>query len=387
MKSYLVRISILKSFLNRPYFFLIRSLMIIPKYRRWLKRNSIWYNKFLSKSNKVNVLAVYFIQNIEKYIYRKLFQTSILEAISIAVNKKCNLSCNYCYQDKLNQDAYIKKKLFDRIIKRSNETKQFDIIGGEPFSEPKKLFHLLDSHDDRFFFIYTNGTLLTKSVLQKIRKYQNIIIMISFDGWIESEKNRGVSSLKMESLFKLLDQQDICFGISINVYSENFSDVVSDKFIEEMLGYGCFAFKFSSIIGIDNFSLNNKELTFFKEWFLHAKKKFFGLWGSPCINTSKGCCAGIKTIHISCSGNIYPCPHISMSTGNILQQSLDQVLNTSFFLKLRQYSKNLKDPLKKCLPLYHQNELNKIIYNYQDKFYKDTNKIIKENSIEKIKFK
>jgi MoaA/NifB/PqqE/SkfB family radical SAM enzyme len=100
---------------------------------------------------------------------------------------KCNLQCDHCYnrsgeytEDKMTIEAWI--NLASEIVKEGGI---FECIlsGGEPLLLGDKLFELMDIlHDDgTFFLLITNGYLLNKDIVDKLKKYRYRWIQISID--------------------------------------------------------------------------------------------------------------------------------------------------------------------------------------------------------------
>ena len=84
----------------------------------------------------------------------------------IAPGKACNLRCPGCYSDSDDKRNKLEWSLVDRIMEEAKSLwgeRFFVISGGEPFayrSEGKGLMELFEKHQDCFFMVYTNGTLI-----------------------------------------------------------------------------------------------------------------------------------------------------------------------------------------------------------------------------------
>ncbi|MGM0621992.1 MAG: radical SAM protein, partial [Bacteroidota bacterium] len=101
----------------------------------------------------------------------------------ISVTDDCNLNCQGCWVTGKKSNSRMSAEDLDRII---NETKAkgsyfFGILGGEPLMY-KPLFDVLKKHPDCYFQLFTNGTLLTPSVAEELRKMANVTPLISFEG-------------------------------------------------------------------------------------------------------------------------------------------------------------------------------------------------------------
>jgi len=117
----------------------------------------------------------------------------------VSPTKFCNLHCAGCYA---NSDAASHEKLafdvVDRIIQEKTETwgAVFTVIsGGEPLlyqSEGKTIFDLALKHQDNYFLMYTNGTLIDAAMARRLAEAGNITPAISVEGYeAETDARRG----------------------------------------------------------------------------------------------------------------------------------------------------------------------------------------------------
>ena len=121
----------------------------------------------------------------------------------VVTNLSCNLDCEYCYERKFPRnntlDACVDfiHACFDRDKDKPNVGGAIiDVIGGEPFLQPKLLIaifetaEMLAARDNRpyIFSISTNGTLFNKQINRDIIKrwHHHISVGVSIDGLPES---------------------------------------------------------------------------------------------------------------------------------------------------------------------------------------------------------
>jgi len=119
-----------------------------------------------------------------------------------------------CYAD---ADDQVRALEWDVLDKAVSETRalwgsQFVVIsGGEPLayrSQGKTILDLAARHQDIYFMFYTNGTLITREVAQKIADLGNLIPMISLEGWRErtdARRGAGVFDQVMAAMDTLYD--------------------------------------------------------------------------------------------------------------------------------------------------------------------------------------
>lgn len=136
----------------------------------------------------------------------------------IVTNLSCNLDCEYCYERKYprnNKAADIVDFLhacFERDKDLPNVEVVIDIIGGEPFMQPKLLMaafetaeQLCEEHKRPFMFsISTNGTLLDRPLNKEIieRWKDRLSIGVSIDGLPESHDKYRIFTTSREGSYE-----------------------------------------------------------------------------------------------------------------------------------------------------------------------------------------
>ncbi|HQP89813.1 MAG TPA: radical SAM protein, partial [Bacteroidales bacterium] len=160
----------------------------------------------------------------------------------ISPTARCNLTCVGCYAGNYSKQEDLSFELVDRIF---NEAKDLGIYfvtvsGGEPFMWPH-LLDIMEKHHDMFFQIYTNGTLITKDVANRLGKLGNAAPAISIEGFEkETDARRGEGTFKriMEAMDNLRNA-GVPFGFSATPTKLNIETLMSDEFIDLMIEKGC----------------------------------------------------------------------------------------------------------------------------------------------------
>jgi MoaA/NifB/PqqE/SkfB family radical SAM enzyme len=160
--------------------------------------------------------------------------------LTISPTKRCNLRCTGCYAassaDNANTLTY---PVFDRILKdkRDEWGSHFTVLsGGEPTmyrSEGKDLFDILREHQNQYFMMYTNGTLIDDRLAKKMAEVGNITPAISVEGWEEqTDERRGKGAFaKIHRAMEALKRNGVPFGISVTATRHNAEIILSDEFI------------------------------------------------------------------------------------------------------------------------------------------------------------
>jgi MoaA/NifB/PqqE/SkfB family radical SAM enzyme len=160
--------------------------------------------------------------------------------IFISLTSRCNLRCIGCSAHK--EDARdLETGLIDWIITDAKEkgTKLFVLAGGEPFLR-RDVFSLLKKHDDAYFQIFTNGTLIDDAIADFFSITGNALVLFSLEGHSEdTDSRRGADVFqRITRSMSLLKEKGVLFGISVLVTPRNFEIVTSEDFVNEMIRRG-----------------------------------------------------------------------------------------------------------------------------------------------------
>ncbi len=262
----------------------------------------------------------------------------------ISPTAKCNLTCVGCYAGNYSKQEDLSFELADRIF---NEAKDLGIYfvtvsGGEPFMWPH-LLDIMEKHHDMFFQIYTNGTLITKDVANRLGKLGNAAPAISIEGFEkETDARRGEGTFKriMEAMDNL-SNACVPFGFSATPTKLNIETLMSDEFIDLMIEKGCAIGWFFQYVPIgrkpdvslmatpeQRFRLRRRSIEI-----RNTKPIFIGdFWNDgPYVG---GCICGARQggyFHINCHGDVEPCVFLQFSVDNIKDKKLIDVIQSPFF--------------------------------------------------------
>ena len=284
-------------------------------------------------------------------------------SILISPTMRCNLSCIGCYAGNYTKSDDLEFEVVDRIIQEGKEAGVafFTILGGEPFMR-SDLFDLYQKHNDAFFQVYTNGTLINNKVARKLAELGNAMPMVSIEGFekeTDQRRGRGVYK-KIIKAMEILQKHRVPFGYSVAVVRENIKTVTSDKFIDMLIKKGALIgwyFLYMPIGKTPDLSLmpTPKQRLYLKKRRDHirANKPLFiiDFWNdAPYVG---GCIAAKDYIHINHRGEVEPCIFTHFTQVNIKNTSLKKAMNCQFFKEIRKrqpYSDNLYLP---CMLIDH----------------------------------
>lgn len=150
--------------------------------------------------------------------------------ITLSPTQACNLNCLGCYScsDKKSM-SHLPYEMLERILNdlHDNMSNRFvTISGGEPFmyrDKGKNIFDLFAQFKDRYFLVYTNGTLLHEKNCEKLAELGNVTPAISIEGWKEQTDERrgaGIHDQLLENI-NSLKKNGVPFGISSTISTMN----------------------------------------------------------------------------------------------------------------------------------------------------------------------
>jgi MoaA/NifB/PqqE/SkfB family radical SAM enzyme len=280
--------------------------------------------------------------------------------LTISPTAKCNLYCKGCYAaSSAGNSESLNFDIFDRMLKEKKELWQSRltvISGGEPLvynDKGRTLFDILEGNRDNYFMMYTNGTLITEEVAERLADLGNITPAISVEGFEkETDERRGKGVYKrIEAAMDNLRKAGVPFGISITATRQNAEIVLSDELIDHYFHekgafYG-WIFQYMPIgrsFTLDLMVTPEQRLCMFqREQEIIKDKELFmvDFWnGGPyalgCIS------AGRRYFYIDWNGNIAPCVFFPYYLANIYDiyrenKTLNDVYHSPYFQSIRKW--------------------------------------------------
>jgi len=278
--------------------------------------------------------------------------------IVLSPTQKCNLNCIGCYADShAKSAATLPFGVVDRIVDEAYNkwgNRFMTISGGEPFmyyDKGKTLIDIFKKYDKMFFLVYTNGTLITKQMAEKLAKLGNVTPAISVEGYeIETDSRRGKGIFSMVLVaFANLRAAGVPFGISVTATKHNFDLLKADKFydffFDKQGATYMWQFQFMPIgrAKADAHLMITPEqrVVLYRQWEKMLEKKGYCIadfWNSGVL--SNGCIAYAKRgngyLYINWDGNVMPCVFVPYYVDNVKDlfsegKSVTDALKSRFF--------------------------------------------------------
>jgi MoaA/NifB/PqqE/SkfB family radical SAM enzyme len=263
----------------------------------------------------------------------------------ISVTDDCNLNCQGCWVTGKKKNSRLSAAQLDQIV---TETKAqgsyfFGILGGEPLLY-KPLFDLFRKHSDCYFQLFTNGTLLTAEVAEKLRQCANVSPLISFEGDEEvADIRRGGKDVYQRTQQAITHATDagLVTGVAISVCKSNLEMALSPGFIQSLIQKGVtylwyYIYRPVGENATVELSLSLAEIGQLRSFMVDARTKFDiiiidAYWDAE----GKGLCPAASGLshHINASGFIEPCPVIQFATDRVGDKPLAEIYRSSAFLK------------------------------------------------------
>lgn len=276
----------------------------------------------------------------------------------VSPTMRCNLNCIGCYAGSYSQKDVLTSGDIDRLFSEAKELGIYfiTISGGEPFVR-KDLLDLFEKYNDIYFQVYTNGTLISEEVVDRLAALGNVAPAISVEGYAaETDHRRGDGVYKkLEEVWKRLTDKGVIFGFSATPTRRNIDLVFSDEFIDTMIEKGAlFGWYFHYIpIGRkpdvtlmptpDQRAVARKRVNILRNTKPIILADF---WNDGHL--TGGCIAGGRTyMHINANGDAEPCVFVHFAVDNIRNKSLREVMDSSLMRAIQKrqpYSKNLMTP-------------------------------------------
>lgn len=297
--------------------------------------------------------------------FEKEFGAKQPSFILVSPTKACNLHCTGCYADSDEKVQSLDWDIVDRLISEAYDLWgiQFIVVsGGEPMvyrSQGKGLLDLAEKHQDCYFMFYTNGTLITDQLAQRMAELGNIVPMVSLEGWKEqtdARRGKGVFDKVSETMDRLY-HAGVLYGASITPTRQNAEIVTSEEFIDYLFfeKHVAVAWMFQYMpIGrsytLDLMPSPQQRLEMWQRCWQYVREKqvfIADFWNSGtavdgCLSAGGHGNGGY--FYIDWNGNVNPCVFVPYSPVNIKDvyargETLNDVFNAPFFQDIRKFQK------------------------------------------------
>ncbi len=292
----------------------------------------------------------------------------------------CNLHCKGCYarsngiaEDEASdrKETLSPQQWHDIFTESAQLGINFSLLaGGEPLMR-KDILESVAEVKDMIFPIFTNGTLIGPSYLQFFKKNLNMVPIISIEGTgMSTDERRGAGVFKraMQSM-ELLKGEDLFFGTSITVTTENMHLVTSAEFIDQLRSYGCKIVFYVEYVpteaGTEHLAFADEHVAEMERLLVQRREEYDDIIFLSFPGDEKalgGCLAsGRGFFHIGPDGSAEPCPFSPFSDSNVAEMGVRQVLQSPLFRKIRAAKALGWEHTGGCTLFEHREEVEKMV--------------------------
>lgn len=301
------------------------------------------------------------------------------------ITERCNWHCRHCYQEEKSiRDELNSKQMFNvfkqyiSLLKLWNmEQASISFTGGEPLIRNDLIPFLRKIkryHNNLVFRILSNGSLLSKPIIRKLKLLGIQNFQVSLEGMKENNDNiRGDGAFeKTVKAIKLLDANKVKTAVSFTLTKQNVKDIHPLVNLCEELGVSALGIRRLVPCGIgmqlrkqllEPFELREQYLNIEKIKRMLKRKKIKLKILNGCeqglIALEKKCkmdnfCCVVegRSIAILPNGDVLACRRLPIKLGNVLEKSLSDIYyNSAIFWNLKDLS-NIHRKCKKCDVFY-----------------------------------
>ncbi|MGA2762021.1 MAG: radical SAM protein [Spirochaetia bacterium] len=293
-----------------------------------------------------NAVLDNFVADRRQAEYQREHGAPPLSNIVVSVTERCNLACEGCWASEYDKRDDLPLALLDRVIRELKEMRAnfVTFTGGEPFMR-KDILDLIEAHPDAIFQVYTNGTLITESLADRLQSLGNVIPLLSINGFEEANDSiRGRGNFQtVVRAFDLLADRGILFGVSLTATSKNLDSLLDPEFYDFLIGKGAkigWVFQYMPVGRNPTLDLmlspaQRKQLGQFIYAVRNSRPFFIAdFWNDGAM--IGGCMAGGQQyIHITNRAEVEPCVFCHFSVDSIRDKSLHEVIRSPFFADIR----------------------------------------------------
>lgn len=218
------------------------------------------------------------------------------------------------------------------------------LAGGEPLTR-RDILEAVAEVKDMVFPVFTNGTLIGPRYLEFFRDRLNMVPVISIEGTAigtDARRGQGVFQRALKSM-EMLKGEDLFFGVSITVTTENYLQVTSSGFIDSLRNLGCKIIFYVEYVpmdaGTEHLALGDGHVAGMESIMEERRAEYSDIIFLSFPGDEKelgGCLAsGRGFFHIGPDGAAEPCPFSPFSDGKVTEIGIRGALRSPLFRIIR----------------------------------------------------
>ncbi|MBW6410153.1 radical SAM protein [Clostridium weizhouense] len=296
--------------------------------------------------------------------------TKIPFVLLISPSMKCNLHCNGCYAAKYDKSKGLTYEEVDKIIGEAHDLgiHYIIVLGGEPFFVDF-MYDIYKKYNDILFTPFTNGTLITENIADKLSALGNVMPMFSLEGFKEeTDLRRGDGTFDMVMAgMDLLKERGIPFGVSSATSTHNMNTVTSNEFIDMLITKGSkmnWYFMYMPVgegVNLDNMLTPTQRIELGRRTKkIRLTKPYFTIDFFNDAPHVGGCIASKYYCHINSNGDVEPCVFAHIACDNVKNKSLIDIFRSELFKELRKKQPYNENMLMPCMMIDNTNVIREV---------------------------
>ena len=271
-----------------------------------------------------------------------------------SISTTCNLHCKGCYarsngianDQETERKATMTPQQWQQIFTEAADMGiNFSLLaGGEPMMR-KDILEKVAEVKDMIFPIFTNGTLIGPSYIKFLKEHLNMVPIISIEGTTmgtDERRGKGMFRRAMMSM-EMLKKENLFFGTSITVTTENMDFVISDSFVNQLQDLGCKLIIYVEYVptekGTEHLAFDDEHVAEMESILEERRNAYADIIFLSFPGDEKalgGCLAsGRGFFHIGPDGSAEPCPFSPFSDSNVATMGIRKALQSPLFRKIR----------------------------------------------------
>ncbi len=263
----------------------------------------------------------------------------------ISITSRCNLHCRGCWATGVAPPRELDLDTLDGIVSQAKRRActTFGLLGGEPLLH-RGLLELLERHRDCYFLLFTNGTLIDRTLARGLRRAGNVSPLVSIEGdAVESDLRRGGRDVLDRTLQGLArcTEAGLITGVASSLCRSNVDRLATEAFLDELINRGVHYawFYLYRPVGADpapELALGADQVRVVRRFLVEMRRRKSLLLVDACWDErGHALCpaaAGVAC-HIGPAGDIEPCPPIQFSSENAHHGDLYELVTHSTWLR------------------------------------------------------
>ncbi|KWW29455.1 MAG: Fe-S oxidoreductase [bacterium P3] len=337
-------------------------------------------------SNPREAQFAYRMQRLFRKSERRRAQIKKTEGLDVppflisSIATTCNLHCKGCYarangiarDDGDSQRPTLSGEQWRTIFQEAAGLGiNFSLLaGGEPMTR-RDILEQAATVKEMIFPIFTNGTLIGPSYIEFLRHNLNMVPVISIEGTASgTDERRGQGVFQRARLsMEMLHKEQLFFGTSITVTTENYRAVTDRSYIDTLRGYGCKIVFYIEYVpteaGTEHLAFADNHVSEMEQRLETLRKAYEDIIFLSFPGDEKalgGCLAsGRGFFHIGPDGSAEPCPFSPFSDSNVVQTGIRGALQSPLFRKIRDARALGWEHTGGCTLFEHREEIEKMI--------------------------